>query len=278
MGLFDWLINKKIETKKEISIQQSANFSQFKQVTDYIYEKSGIIDLDTRALTASRLQNYAKEKGVYTTKSFLEMMQKSEEFYQEVMNIATINESFFLREKKELEWLSSFIKKSNRNLDILVLPCSTGEEVYSILLLLLEEGVSLEKINIDGCDLNSQAIKSAQNGEYDEHSLHNVNESIRRKYFTKNEKNLYDITPLLSSKPNFYQENIFEINTTLKQYDIVLSRNMFIYFDDENRERALNIIVALLKPEGIYIKGHADHVKKHEKLVNLEYGIFSKQI
>ena len=277
MGLFDWLTNKKIEIK-ETKIERKVDFSHFKIVTDYIYEKSGITDLDTRALTSSRLQNYAKEQHIYTTDSFFESMKNSDIFYQEIMNIATINESFFFREKKELEWLVSFIKNSTRTLDILVLPCSTGEEVYSILLLLLEEEISLDKVNITGCDLNSQAVNSARKAEYDEHSLHNISLEYRSKYFVKSKQNFYEIIPLLSSKPEFYQANIFEIDRNKKKYDIVLSRNMFIYFDDENREKALEIIIDLLKPKGIYIKGHADHIAKHEKLQNLRYGVYSKQI
>ena len=276
MGIFS-LFSSKDKDKSKIEEAIKVDFSNFKRVTDYIYEKSGITDLDTRALTASRLQNYAKEQNIYTTNNFLESMQNSALFYQEIMNIATINESFFFREKKELDWLVSYIKNSTKQLDILVLPCSTGEEVYSILLLLLEEDISIDRVNISGCDINSQAIRSAKMAEYDEHSLHNIDSEILLKYFVKNEKNLYKILPLLRRKPNFYQENIFEIDTT-KKYDIVLSRNMFIYFDDENRKKALQVIVDLLRPNGIYIKGHADYIQKHRDLSNLAYGVYSKQI
>jgi len=278
MGMFDWFSGKKREKIEVNNTKISSDFSNFKRVTDYIYEKSGITDLDKRALTASHLKNYAKEEGVYTTTEFLKMMETNKSFYQEVMNIATINESFFYREKKELEWLISYIKESNHKLDILVLPCSTGEEVYSILLLMLEEGISLDKVNISGCDLNSQAVKSAKRAEYDEYSLHNIKTQIRDKYFTQNEQKFYEIKTSIKEKPKFFQENIFEINISLKKYDIVLSRNMFIYFDDENRKKALQVIVDILKPNGVYIKGHADYIQKHESLKNLTYGIYSKQI
>jgi len=277
MSLFSWFSSRRVEEVKKVK-EQKANFANFKRVTDYIYEKSGITDLDTRALTASRLQSYAKEQKIYTTKTFLESMQKSDSFYQEIMNIATINESFFFREKKELDWLVSYIKNSSKKLDILVLPCSTGEEVYSILLLLLEESVRLDKINISGCDLNSYAIESAKKGEYDEHSLHNLDANLRKEYFVQNEKNIYTISSPLRLKPDFYQANIFEIDSSQKKYDIVLSRNMFIYFDDANRKKALEIIVGLLNPQGIYIKGHADYIEAHNELTNLRYGVYSKQI
>jgi len=273
---FDWFLGKK-EPSSEKTTPAEVDFSNFNIVTDYIYKKSGITDLNKRALTASRLQNHAKEYDIYTTDTFLQTMQINESFYQDVMNIATINESFFLREKKELDWLVSFIKESTKKLNILVLPCSTGEEVYSIILLMLEQGIALDKVNIYGCDLNSQAIKSAQKGEYDRHSLHNINEITRSKYFTENENNFFEINLELKNKAIFYQENIFEIDITKKNYDIVLSRNMFIYFDDENRRKALQIIRHLLKPKGLYIKGHADSVKTADTFTNVTYGIYSKQ-
>jgi len=278
MGLFNLFRNKDNKKSEEFVTKRKSDFSNFKQVTDFIYNKSGITDLDKRALTASHLQSYALDNNVYTTAEFLKMMEDDKSFYQDVMDLATINESFFLREKKELLWLVSYIKESPKKLDILVLPCSTGEEVYSILLLLKDAGVCLDKINISGYDLNSQAIKRAKKAEYDEHSLHNIDIALRKKYFLKNENDLCEIIPLLKEKPKFYQENIFEIDTSKHKYDVVLSRNMFIYFDDENRNKALNVIIDLLKPEGIYIKGHADHIQKHDKLHNLTYGIYSKQI
>ena len=279
MGVVEWLYSAKTELKEEHTpLKRSVDFSDFRRVTDFIYIESGITDLDKRALTASHLKSYAQEQGIYTTDEFLEKMREKGEFYQEVMNIATVNESFFLREKKELEWLVSYVKRSESVLDILVLPCSTGEEVYSIILLLLEENISLDKINISGFDLSLEAIMSAKRAEYDEHSIHKIEYSIREKYFTKNERALYTLLPPLKDKANFYQANIFEIDSSTKSYDIVLSRNMFIYFDDENRERALDIIVSILKPNGIYIKGHADYIKKHPSLVNITHGIYSKQI
>ena len=280
MSLFGLFSKKKDINKDEEPIREPTeiDFSEFDKVTEYIYNESGITDLNSRALTASRLQTYAKENGVYSTLEFLLALEKKSSFYQEVMNIATINESFFLREIKELKWLVNYIKESNKKIDILVLPCATGEEVYSILILLLESGVRLDRITIKGYDLNSQAILSAQKGLYDEHSLHNVDSNLRRKYFKRVEDELYEIIDELKLKPTFVQANIFEIDTQKEHYDIVLSRNMFIYFDDKNRKKALDVIVSLLRQDGLYIKGHADYIEPHPYLKNIAYGIYSKQI
>ena len=274
MGFFDWL-NQKEEIVEEVCVKRDADFSNFKKVTDFIYEESGITELDKRALTSSRAQQYAISQDVYTTDEFLSHMKSDNDFYQEVINIATVNETFFLREVKELEWLVNYIKQENRAMKILSMPSSSGEEIYSILLMLSNEGFDINKLELTGYDINSYAIAHAKSGEYDEHSLHKIDAQTRAKYFNTYEGH-FQITSTLREKPSFEQKNIFDLGSEKAKYDIVLSRNMFIYFDDEKREIALDIIAKLLKPNGIYIKGHADHIKQHQNLENIEYGIYKK--
>lgn len=276
MGFFNWLGKKEEEQIEEICVEKKADFSSFNKVTDFIYEQSGIIDLDKRALTSSRLQQYAISENIYTTDEFLLSMKNREEFYQEVINIATVNETFFYRELKELEWLVKYIKSTNRSFKILSMPSSSGEEVYSILILLSEAGVDLSRIDISGYDINSEAVKNALVGEYDEHSLHKLDTKVRDKYFKKNSDNHYEIDLQIKRHTNFSQNNIFSLKSKKSEFDIVLSRNMFIYFDDEKRELALNIIVNLLKRDGVYVKGHADHIKGHQELESISFGIYKK--
>ena len=274
MGLFSLFSKKKIEELENI-VKQQADFSSFNRVTDYIYEKSGITDLDTRALAASRMQQYAMNQNIYTSAEFLTMMKENTSFYQEVMNIATVNETFFMREVKELEWLVEYIQSTHKKLKILSMPSSSGEEIYSILIMLGERGISLDKVEMYGYDINSQAIKNAKDGQYEEHSLHKLDSNLRMKHFSQ-EGDIYKISSSIQMHTHFEQNNIFEVDARKHNFDVVLSRNMFIYFDDEKRKRALNIIIELLNPNGIYIKGHADHIAKHNNLEKICYGIYKK--
>ncbi len=276
MGLFDWLGEKKNVQNEEVCVKREADFANFVKVTDFIYEKSGIIDLDKRALTASRLQQYAISEDIYTTQEFYDAMKNRNDFYQEVINVATVNETFFFRELKELEWLVQYIKESNGSFKILSMPSSSGEEVYSILILLCEAGVDLSRVEISGYDINSNAVKNAIRGEYDEHSLHKLDARVRERYFSKNEANRYEISLDIKNRTNFTQNNIFNLKAQNMKFDVVLSRNMFIYFDDEKRALALDVIVNLLNQGGLYVKGHADHIKPHSKLGNLSFGIYKK--
>ncbi len=272
MGIFDWFKPKEVESCPTVI---ESDFSDFKLVTDYIYKVSGITALDKRALASARAQHYAISVNINSTSEFLSKMKSDSAFYQEIINIVTVNETFFLRELKELNWLVDYIKNEKRTLKILSLPCSSGEELYSILLLLKNANIDLNSVEMKGYDINSQAVKSAQTGFYNEHSLHKIEPTNIEKYFTPNREGFYEVTSMFKQKVIFEQKNIFELKDEMK-YDVVLSRNMFIYFDNENREIAIKIIANLLKPNGIFIKGHADHIYEHPSLQNIQHGIYKK--
>jgi len=273
MGFFDFFKTKSIQEEIVLD-KKEVDFSNFEFVANYIYEKSGITDLQNRSLTISRLKQLALSYDIYTTNDMLQKIKSDIDFYQESINIATVNETFFLREEKELKWLVEYIKNSSQSrFKILSLPCSSGEEVYSILLLLDMEDVDLNRIEIYGYDINSQAVDKAKSGIFDKHSLHKISDDMLDKYFIKVDDG-YQIDSKLRQKAQFFQKNIFNISNESQKYDIVLSRNMFIYFDDIKRTKALSIIMELLKDGGLYIKGHADNIQQTTHLKQLVYGVY----
>jgi len=266
----------KIYTKK-ITPKIVNDFSHFDKVIDIIYEKSGISDLNKRTLTASKLQNYANQHNIYTTNDFLKRIKSDINFEQDVINLATVNATFFFREIKELKWLVEYIKNSDTKLKILSMPCSSGEEIFSIIMLMDMQNIPLEKIELVGYDINSKMINSARDRVYNEHSMHKLPQDMIDKYFVKKGKKHYTLSnDLRDAEITFQQNNIFNFDTNSQKYDVVLSRNMFIYFDKEKRIEALNIILNLLKENGIYIKGHADNITQHHSLESIRFGVFKK--
>jgi len=279
MGLMDWLFKNEEEPKaKEYTPSIKNDFSDLDAVWEHIYKKSGIVDLDKRIIVSSRLQQFANENEIYTSEQLLQKMKSSEEFSQDILNIVTVNETYFFREINELNWLVNHVKSISGNLKILSMPCSTGEEVFSILIMLKEAGVDLNRIHISGYDINSYAVKSAADGFFTERSVHKIDENLKSKYFTKDDKDFHHISESLKSHTSFEKRNIFDLTGERNKFDIVLSRNMFIYFNDEKRAQALDIIANLLKTSGTYIKGHADHIKPHPNLKNIKFGIYQKEL
>jgi len=275
MSLFGWF-DEDENVAQNVQKKQESDFSNFELVTRYIYEKSGITDLDTRALVSKHLKQYAQENDCYTTASFLTKMQEDRSFYQEIINIVTVNETYFFREIKELEWLVSHIAQKGGSFSILSMPCSSGEEVYSILIMLSEANIDISTITLKGFDINSEAVARAKEGIYDERALHKLPLHVKEKYFKLDDAGHYRILESLKSRASFSQNNIFELSSHHEHYDIVLSRNMFIYFDMQKRLHATEIIVNLLKHGGIYIKGHADHITEHKSLQSVAFGVYKR--
>ena len=276
MGLFDIFKSKPIVQEKEVLREIKNDFSNFDKVTEYLYHRSGITDLSKRRLSVNELTSFSQREKIYTTADFLAKLKVDNEFYQEVLNIITVNETFFFREVRELEWLVSFIKESTGLFKVLSLPCSSGEEVYSILILLEEQGVDLSRVELVGYDLNTVMLERAAKALYSERSVHNLTEEQKQKYFFKNSNGNYEVVSRLKERVRFQQKNIFELSGK-NEFDIILSRNMFIYFDEEKRNSATDIIVNLLKEGGHFIKGHADNIYQHSHLKSVCYGVYKKE-
>jgi len=275
--MFDWLFKKNNSEEIVTDVKPTQDWSNFDKITNYLYDESGIIDLEKRALSSLRIKHYAIENRIYTTYELLESLKDKGKIYQDIINIATVNETYFLRELKELNWLVEYIKNSDKNLKILSMPCSSGEEIYSILLLMLQNDIPLDKIELIGYDINSQMIQKAKEAIYYEHSLHSVSNDLREKYFIKLNDKQFKLKDFITLHTTFKQQNIFEIDTDKESYDIILSRNMLIYFDEKKRNEAVSIISKMLNDGGIFLKGHADNISLGDNLKNIAHGVYKLQ-
>ncbi len=190
-----------------------------------------------------------------------------ETLIQDLTNAVTINETYFWREHEQFSTLSqevlpTYIKKGMLNrVRILVSPCSSGEELYSIMFAILESGDLLSKLNIElvGIDIDSKMILKAKSGLYVKRSVEKLPSTTLNKYFTKI-ANLYKIDENITSNATFIQANIFDTKTLEKlgKFDIVFSRNMLIYFSEADKQKCYSTFHNLLNKDGYLFLGHAD--------------------
>ncbi|MDQ7055899.1 MAG: CheR family methyltransferase [Persephonella sp.] len=148
-------------------------------------------------------------------------------------------------------------------------PCSTGEEVYSIAIYLLEEGNYIKKRDfiLVGIDIDSLAIEKAKEGLYSERSLHKVPQNLREKYFIK-EGEFYRVRPFLRESVSFEVVNVLDKYRMkrLGMFDVIFSRNMLIYFEERERLEAIANFYSIMKPGGYLFLGHAERIPSHFKL------------
>ena len=249
----------------------------FEKMSEYIYRKSGIfLEIDKHyEKLAKYIDRRAKEVGVDSFRKYfytLRFEDKSGNEFQELMNAMTVNETYFYREKEQFEVLVEHVLPKlhatlpkDVPLRILSAPSSTGEEPYSIVLHILEEGKIVEErdIEIVGIDIDSTVISKAQAGKYSERSIHAIPRPVLNKWFKKKALG-YELIEDLIGTVDFKVVNIFNRNEIrqLGKFDIIFSRNMLIYFDDASRKEVAMTFYDILNPGGYVFLGHAEYMSR----------------
>ncbi len=178
-----------------------------------------------------------------------------------------VPETWFFRDEFAFEALIAQLNKKitiNNNLPVRVLslPSSTGEEAYSIAIKLFENGYKSDMFSIDAFDISQRNIDSAQRGNYRQHSFRNkLPERIMKKYFTVDKENdVHIINDEVKNMVHFEQKNLFHSDTLNipSYYDAVFCRNLLIYFNSNEKKKAIDKIHATLKDKGILLIGHSE--------------------
>ncbi len=255
----------------------------FLKIGEFIYRKSGIhLEKEKHyEKIAKYIDKRAEELGVDSFRKYffkLRFEDKEGEEFQELMNGVTVNETYFFREKDQFEVLVDSIlpdldriMPKNRPLRVLSSPCSTGEEPYSMILHMVEEGNLIEHRDIEvvGIDIDSTVIEKAKKARYTERSVHAIPKDILGRWFVK--KNLgYQLGDDLMGTVDFQVANIFDktMMRKLGKFDVIFSRNMLIYFDDASRKEVAMTFYDMLNPGGYVLLGHAEYMSRIVSVFN----------
>jgi len=259
-------------------------FFQIQKIRDFIYFTSGftIDDERLRNIYKKKIENFIEHLGYRDFNSFYGDLVLKKDFLlqQKLINEITNNETYFLREKYQFETLVKILLPQiigkipqNETINILSAPCSTGEEVFSIAIYLMEEGNVIKKRDfaLMGIDIDSNAIEKAKKGIYSQRSLYRMPEKLVDRYFLQN-SNSYEIVKELKESVAFRVVNILDnyAMRRLGRFDIVFSRNMLIYFNEQDRKRAIATFYSILKPHGYLFLGHAERIPHSLKLFKQE--------
>jgi len=246
---------------------------EFTLLRDLIYEKTGIFFMEEKSyLLKARLSNRLNDLGLHSYDDYYFFLkyggQNSENELLNLFNAITTNETFFFRNPPQLEAFKDIITKNFLNngrifpLRIWSAACSTGEEPYTIAIILLE---LMEKLKamipfvIYATDISTKALDSARNGLYNDYSMRNVEDHIKNKYFIKNGSH-YQLKPEIKNFVKIEFSNLIEPSeyARFKNMDIIFCRNVLIYFNDSAKKKVVENLYASLNPYGYLIIGHAE--------------------
>ncbi len=196
--------------------------------------------------------------------TYLRRLQTSKAELEELIELVVVPETWFFRDRKPFTFLENYVKSEwlpNRNngiLRLLSIPCSTGEEPYSLAMLLLNAGLTPDKFRIDAVDISKKALLKATNAIYNQNSFRGEDLPQKERYFQQTADG-YELSKLVCNTVNFIHGNLLEpFFLANKKYDIILCRNLLIYFDSSACSQAMDILDRLLTDKGLLFVGSAE--------------------
>jgi len=253
------------------------DFAYIKELT---YDHIGVnLTEAKRSLMVSRLSKRLKTLGLSSFKEYIMRLQENPEEMEVLANLLTTNVTYFFREPHHFDFLKEEVLSSIKEQAETELRspkvkgwsagCSTGEEAYSIAIVLSEYlGNSKDwDFRILASDINTQVLQEASQGIYLKEKLGNVSPSLLRRYFkagTGENEGLFKIKDFLKNKVIFTRINFAkeEDYPRANDIDFIFCRNVFIYFDQAGQEKVLNQFHKRLRPGGYLFLGHSETINQ----------------
>ena len=199
---------------------------------------------------------------------FLTYDRRTDEELVEVIDSLTTNETYFFREEVQLKaFIEEIIpdlvarKDGGRKLKIWSAGCSTGEEPYTIAMLLMEAGYDKKlDIEITGSDINQKVLAAARRGIYKRGSFRSSTDYYVQKYFKEDPPGNFKISDDVKKLVSFSYLNLFDPYklSFLKDMDIIFCRNVIIYFNTASKKKLIGTFYDKLMPGGYLLLGHAE--------------------
>lgn len=235
-------------------------------IITYIKE---VIGVNPQSMSPKIWKNAIYERmkacGISDETLYYHTLRDSAHELQELIELIVVPETWFFRDKSAFDFLSSYInkwltKKSPREkLNVLSLPCSTGEEPYSIAMTLLKLGLPEKFYTIEAVDISLNALKKAQKGLYGHYSFRGKDLSFRY-YFFEKENHDYQINKELFKQVIFKYGNVFDSRfyEALGYFHLIFCRNLIIYLHEEAQIKLLKILQTHLLEDGMVFVGPAE--------------------
>lgn len=209
-----------------------------------------------------RLTSLYEKKGYKSFQEYFHAIQSSKDILNEFLDRMTINVSEFYRNQKrwdvlEKKILPSLISSSSK-LKVWSAACSTGEEPYTIAMI-LSKFLPLHQIQVLATDIDENVIARAKLGIYPERSLAEVPEDMKKKYFKLEGNGHYKVADEIKRTVTFKKHNLlgepFDSN-----YDLIVCRNVLIYFTEEAKNTLYYKFSSALKKNGVFFVGSTEQI------------------
>lgn len=254
----------------------------FKRLRDFVYDTTGIYFAENKHLLLERrLQNRVSELGLGSFEDYYYFLKYGDQDKRELSNLFEVistNETYFFRHPQQMEKLLAIVRDEilqgrdpGNALHIWSAGCSTGEEAYTTAVMLLELGETLGEpvsFHIVGTDLSRNALTSARRAVYHAHSVRNVTPGLRDKYFTC-EQGRFALREEAKQHVVFDYMNLNDVES-YRQYscmDVILCRNVLIYFGEQMKWKVVDGLYGAMRPGGYLALGSSESLHHLSKFL-----------
>lgn len=228
--------------------------------------------LEPSAIGADAVARAARERiaatGCVSVEAYLARLQSSAEERNALIDRVVVPETWFFRDRPAIDALAKHVTGAWRQarpktvFRILSVPCSTGEEPYSLAMACALAGWPLEQLRIDAVDISRQNLERASRGVYGKNSFRGDDLGFRSAFFEAAGGDTWRIAPRVRAPISFDFGNLLaeDFSAGRQPYDAIFCRNLLIYFDRETQARAVRTLDRLLAPGGWFAVGPAEPV------------------
>lgn len=261
---------------------------EFRLLRDLVYSHCGLwFDDQNSYLLEKRL---SRRLAVHQLKSFREYYQllrfnrKRDQELEEIMDLLTTNETYFFREEYQLKAFTDEIvpeicaargaREHNHRIRVWSAGCSTGEEPYTIAMLLLEmECLKDWSIEIVGTDISQRVLQHARRGIYGPSAFRSTDDYYKNRYFALQPEGGFRVLDNVRKLVTISHLNLLD-STRMKMlgsFDLIFCRNVIIYFDQPAKKKVVESFYQVLRDSGYLLLGHSESLMNITTLFNLRH-------
>ncbi len=226
-------------------------------------------------LIEKRIQQHLSQSGIKSIKEFTKLMESDEEQLEGLIHSFTINFSYFFRDDLSFAVLKNYVipdiirlkkESGDQNIRVWSAACASGEEAVSVAILfkeLIANESNCPEVRIFATDIDKQSLLNAEKGLYSEAQLDNVPLGFTKKYFRKVGDN-YRVKPEIAAMIKYSEYNLMDSASSVPRdsifggFDLVLCRNVLIYFPPENQKIIQSKLIKSLQKSGYLMLGESE--------------------
>jgi len=262
------------------------NDEEFRLIAAFVYDHAGLyFDDASKFLLESRLQNRLKEHHFDSFLKYYHYLLYHQDRVTELnvmIDIVTTNETYFYREKNQLDAFAEEIlpelaerNAKKKRLRIWSAGCSTGEEPFTLSILCRESGLfdSTWEVDIIGTDISQRVLQTARKAVYSQSSFRATEERALNRDFTRTEDGKYALNDSVRNMVHFGHLNLMDekMMGLIRECDIIMCRNVIIYFDKNAKAKVVNSFFRKLVPGGYLLLGHSESLMNITTVFKLKH-------